>query len=332
MARPYWNGQLQISLVSFGVKLFVATESKSEIRFHQIDRKTGERVRHQKVLASAVDRNPDEAAEQSDVVERSQIVKGYEYSKGQYITIEPEEIAHLRVPSKHTMEVAQFVDEEQISPEYFEKPYFVVPENAASTEAFVTVRKAMLDTRKIAISKIAFGGREHVVAIAPSGSDAHPGMMAYTMRYAAELRDPADYFGDVHKAAVSADSLALAKELIKRKAGTFEPDKFVDGYEIALKELVDAKLKHAPIPRDEAPAPHSGKVVNLMDALRRSVSSKETAAEEPAASAKKPAQRATRAKTDEKKTSHGGLALVKATAKSTAKGRSSSATPRRKSA
>jgi len=290
MARPYWSGQIQISLVSFGVKLFVATEAKSEIRFHQIDRKTGERVRHQKVLASAVDRNPEEAADQTEVVEKSQIVKGYEYSKGHYVTIEPEEIANLRVPSKHTMEVSQFVDEADISPEYFEKPYFVVPENDAATEAFLTVRKALVDTKKIALSKIAFGGREHIVAIVPADDN---GMMAYTMRYAAELRSPAEYFHDIKKHTVDNDSLSLAKELIKRKAGHFDPSKFVDGYEVALKELVDAKLKHAPIPRDEAPTATKSKVVNLMDALRKSIDNKSTDADAEAASRKKPPTKVT---------------------------------------
>jgi len=280
MARPYWSGQIQISLVSFGVKLFVATESKSDIRFHQIDRSTGERVRHQKVLASALERNPDEAADQSEVVERSQIVKGYEYAKGQYVTLEPDELAHLRVPSKHTMEVTQFVDESDLSPEFFEKPYFAVPEDEGQTEAFLTVRKALIETKKVGISRIAFGGREHVVAIAPAGTEQHGGMMVYTMRYAAELRDPAAYFRDVKKTAIQADSLALAKELIKRKSGKFDAAKFVDGYEVAVKELVDAKLKHAPIPRDEAPTPKRGKVINLMDALRKSVQSKSSASED----------------------------------------------------
>ena len=268
MARPYWSGQIQISLVSFSVKLFPATEAKSDIRFHQIDRSTGERVRHQKVLASAVERDPDEAA---DAVDRSRIVKGYEYAKGQYITLEPDELAHLRVPSKHTMEITEFVDESDLSPEFFEKPYFAVPEDDAQTEAFLTVRKALLETKKIAISRIAFGGREHVVAIAPAGTDQHGGMMVYTMRYAAELRDPAAYFRDVKKTTISADSLALAKELIKRKSAKFDAAKFVDSYEVAVKELVEAKLKHAPIPRDEAPAKSRGKVINLMDALRKSV-------------------------------------------------------------
>jgi DNA end-binding protein Ku len=272
MARPYWSGQIQISLVSFGVKLFVATEAKSDIHFHQIDRRSGERVRHQKVLESAVDRSPDEAAEQSEVVEKSQIVKGYEYSKGQYVTIEPEELAELRVPSKHTMEITQFVDEAELPPEFFEKPYFVLPESEAQTEAFLTVRKALIETKKVGLTKIAFGGREHVVAIAPAGTETHGGMMAYTMRYAAELRDPAEYFRDVKKAAVSMESLDLAKELIQRRTAKFDPGKFVDGYEAAVKELVEAKLKHAPLPKDEAAKPQRGKVIDLMDALRRSVS------------------------------------------------------------
>ena len=288
MARPYWSGQVTISLVSFGVKLFVATESKSDIKFHQIDRSTGERVRHQKVLASAIENGADEAAPQEAVVGKSEIVKGYEYSKGHYVTIEPEELAHLRVPSKHTMEVAQFVDAGEIDPEYFEKPYFVVPENESQTEAFLTVRKALQQTKKIALTKIAFGGREHVVALAPAGKEGmsdteeHGGMMAYTLRYAAELRKPAEYFADIKHHSVDKESLDLAKELIKRRSGKFDPEKFIDGYEVAVKELVNAKLKHLPIPKDEEVAPPRGKVINLMDALRKSVSTGSKSAEAPA--------------------------------------------------
>lgn len=312
MARPYWSGQVRISLVSFGVKLFVATEARSDIRFHEIDRRTGERVRHQKVLASALESHPDEPADTKELVERPQIVKGFEYEKGRYVTIEPEELAHLRVPSQHSMEIRQFVDAGSIPPEFYEKPYFVVPENAASTEAFVTVRKALLDTRKIAISKIAFSGREHVVAIAPAGSDAHPGMIAYTLRYDAELRDPATYFDEIKKTAVNADSLALAKELIKRRAGTFAPDQFTDGYEAAVKELVDAKLQHLPVPRDEEPTRPRGKVINLMDALRRSVAGGDSeTAEEPAA---KPAARPI-SRPAAKATGSRGLRLVKSAPK-----------------
>ena len=309
MARPYWSGQITISLVSFGVKLFVATEAKSEIRFHQIDRASGERVRYQKMVASAVENPPEERDEPAPPpVQQSQIVKGYEYSKGQYITIEPEELAHLRVPSKHTMEVMQFVDEEQIDPEYFEKPYFVVPENDAQTEAFATVRQALIDTKKVALTKIAFGGREHVVAISPAGTGANGGMMAYTMRYAAELRDASDYFRDIKRVEVNEDSLDLAKMLIKKRAGAFDPSQFVDGYEVAVKELVDAKLQHLPVPQDVEPAPARGKVINLMDALRKSIGGGAAAEKEPEATEKKPAARHTEKRPEPKSA---GISLVK---------------------
>jgi DNA end-binding protein Ku len=329
MARPYWSGKIQISLVSFGVKLFVATEAASDIHFHMIDRRTGERVRHQNVAASAIERNPDEAA---DPVHKSDIVKGYEYSHGRYVTIEPDELAHLRVPSKRTMDVAQFVDIDSIDPAFFEKPYFVVPEDDTQAEAFLTIRQALIDTNKIALSRIAFGGREHVIAIAPAPahlteksskatksskpskskfskthSTAHPGLMAYTLRYAAELRDPAVYFESIKAHTINADSLSLAKELIQRKTAAFDPTKFTDGYEAAVKELVDAKLKHAPIPREE-PAPRThGKVIHLMDALRKSVNDTKTSDTKASA---------TNSATPAKSTSRKGPTLIKSAAKS----------------
>ena len=315
MARPYWSGQITISLVSFGVKLFVATEAKNEIHFHQISRKTGERVKYQKVTASAQEAQQSvQAAMQASldadedatpppaapIVEKDEIVKGYEYQKGQYVTIEPSELANLRVPSKHTMEIMQFVDESQIDPEYYEKPYFVVPENDAQAQAFAVVRQALKETKKVALSKIAFAGREHVVAITPTQDDSLGGMMAYTMRYAQELRDPRDYFGDIKKAEIDDDSLGLAKELIKRKSAPYDPAKFVDGYEVALKELVQAKIEHAPIPQDEEPAPRRNNVVSLMDALRKSIASPAAddtddpeAEAEPMAAKKKPAAKVT---------------------------------------
>jgi DNA end-binding protein Ku len=264
MPRPFWSGQIQISLVSFGIKLFPATEAKSEIRFHQLSRKSGERIKHQKVSG---DEEP---------IEKSDIVKGYEYRKGEYVTVEPDEIEHLRIPSRHTLEVAQFVDADEVGPEFFEKPYFVVPENEVQAEAFAVVRKALQETKKVGLGKIAFGGREHLVALS-ARDDKLAGMMAYTMRYAEELRDPAKYFGDIKKVSVDEDQLSLAKELIKRKSGKFVPEKFKDEYEVALRELVEAKVKHAPIPREE-PARKSTKVINLMDALRKSVRGDEASA------------------------------------------------------
>jgi DNA end-binding protein Ku len=322
MARPYWSGQITISLVSFGVKLFVATESKSEIHFHQISRSTGERVRQQKVLASAQEARETSADSDaaaipaSGIVQKDEIVKGYEYSKGQYITIEPQELANLRVPSKHTMEVIQFVDASEIDPEYFEKPYFAVPENDAQTEAFLTVRKALIETKKIGLSKIAFAGREHIVAITPTQDDSLGGMMAYTMRYAEELRDPKEYFRDIKHPEVDEDSLDLAQQLIKRKSGPFDPSKFVDGYEVAVKELVRAKLDHAPIPKDEAPAPRKGNVVSLMDALRKSIAS--PASSDTADPEAEPEQAPARKKPAAKSKPSEGITLVKPT-KATAK-------------
>ena len=307
MARPYWSGQIQISLVSFGVKLFVATEAKSEIRFHQISRKTGERVRHQKVLASALEDAPGEAA---DPVEKDEIVKGYEYRKGEYVMIEPKELEQLRVPSKHTVQVTQFVGLDELDPEYLEKPYFVVPEDDVQAEAFAVVRKALQKTKKAALGQIAFSGREHVIAIAADDDDKLGGMMAYTMRYQEELRDPAEYFKEIKKVAVNGDSLELAMELIKRKAAKFDPGKFKDGYEAAVKELVEAKIRHAPVPKDEVAAPRRGQVINLMDALRKSVSGGEAAA---AASGKKKPAASVK---DE------GISLVKPAAKGAGKRKS----------
>jgi DNA end-binding protein Ku len=258
MARPYWSGQIQISLVSFGIKLFPATEAKSEIHFHQLSRKTGKRIKHQKVSG---DEGP---------VEKSGIVKGYEYRKGEYISIEPEEIENLRIASRHNLVITQFVDTDEVDPVFFEKPYFVVPENDVQAEAFAVVRKALQTTRKTALGKIAFGGREHLVAISAPADEKLTGMMAYTLRYAEELRDPADYFNDIKKVSVEDDQLSLAKELIERKAAKFVPEKFKDEYEAALREMVKAKIEHAPIPQD-GPPPKSAKIINLMDALRKSV-------------------------------------------------------------
>jgi DNA end-binding protein Ku len=258
MARPFWSGHIQISLVSFGVKLFPAVEAKSEIHFHQIDRKTGERVRHQKVSAS--DEEP---------VENDEIVKGYEYSKGEYIQIEPSEIAELRIASRSAIELQQFVDMEELDPVYIEKPYFVLPENDAQADAFAVVQKALQQTKKAGLGKIAVGGREHLIAIAAPSDAKLAGLMGYFLRFAEELRDAKEYFSEVKRGKVDEDQLALAKELIKRKTRPFDPHKFTDDYEAALHELVEAKLRHVPLPKKQA-APR-GKVINLMDALRRSV-------------------------------------------------------------
>ncbi len=316
MARPYWSGQIQISLVSFGVKLFVATEAKSEIRFHQISRSTGERVKYQKVQASAAEQGEStgEDTPAAARVEKNDIIKGYEYTKGQYVTIEPEEIAHLRVPSKHTVSIEQFVDLNDLPPEYLEKPYFVTPENEAQTEAFATVREALRKSGKAALGKIAFSGREHVLALTADDDPNLRGMMAYTMRYQGELRDPKEYFADIKNVDVQTDSLDLAMELIKRKSAPFDASKFVDGYEVALHELIDAKVRHAPVPQEEPVAPARGKVVNLMDALRKSIGG-DTPQAAPAAPPARKAPRSVKPAAKSAEAAQPGIALVKGAAK-----------------
>jgi len=268
MPRPFWSGQIQISLVSFGVSLFPAVEAKGEIRFHQISRSTGKRIHHQKVSGEPGSDTP---------VDKNDIVKGYEYRRGEYVTIEPTEIENLRLPSRHNIAITQCVDLDELSPELFEKPYFVVPDGESQAEAFAVIRKALQTTRKAALGKIAFGGREHLIAITvprkAEGSEAvGGGMMAYTLRYAEELRSPAAYFSEIKKVGIDEEQLSLAKELIQRKTSAFSLEKFHDEYEAALKEMVEAKVNHLPIPKDEA-APRAGKVIQLMDVLRKSVES-----------------------------------------------------------
>jgi DNA end-binding protein Ku len=295
-----------VSLVSFGVQLFVATESKNQISFHQISRSTGERVRHQKVLQSAVDSDSENVG---PAVGKDEIVKGYEYRKGEYIIIEPSELENLRVPYKHTIEVNQFVGSDELLPEYIEKPYFVVPENDSQAEAFAVIRKALQESGKLAIGKVSFAGREHIVAIRPAGDESNGGMIAYTLRYSNELRKEREYFQDLSKVEINAESLELAETLIAKKSTKLDLSKFEDGYEVAVKELVQAKVNNQPVPKDEVEQPR-GNVVNLMDALRKSLGGADSVSgkrvpKKPAASVK-----------DESKK---GIGLVKPSSKASTK-------------
>ena len=296
MARPYWSGNIQISLVSFGVSLYVATESKSQFSFHQISRSTGERIRHQKVLESAA-----ESREATTAVESDEIVKGYEYSKGQYVIIEPSELDNLRIPSKHTIAVSQFIDVMELSPEYVEKPYFVTPENDLQAEAFNVVRQALVNSRKAAIGKVSFSGRENIIAVVPAAGDDR-GMMAYTLRYLNELRDQSEYFRTIKQPPpINADSLQLAETLISRMSAKLDIAKFEDGYEVAVKVLVEAKIKNMALPVEEAPRQRPSNVIDFMDALRKSLGPD-------ALSAKKPPK-------SEREAPRKGIGLVKGRAK-----------------
>jgi DNA end-binding protein Ku len=282
MARPYWTGNIQISLVSFGVGLYVATETKNQISFHQISRRTGERVRHQKVLESAAENN-----EATTVVDKDEIVKGYEYRKGQYVLIEPSELENIRVPSKHTIAVSQFVDQSELNPEYIEKPYFVLPEDDSQAESFNVIREALAKSGKAAIGKVAFSGRENIIALAPAGNSDR-GMMAYTLRFQSEVRNQQDYFRDIKATAIEPSALQLAETLIERMSAKLDMSKFQDGYEQALKALIDAKVNNLPLPTEEEPKMMPGKVINLMDALRKSIGEEVRIGKKPPKSEKEP--------------------------------------------
>ena len=274
VGRPFWSGQLKISLVSFGVQLYPAVDSQSGITFHQIDKSSGQRVRHQNVV------NSDEP------VEKAEIVKGYEYAKGKYIAIDPDEIKRLRIPTRNTVDVKQFVDIDQLPPALFEKPYFVLPNAKESPEAFAIVREAMKQSGKAAIGEVAFGGREHLVAFAVP-NDKSRGMMAYTMRYAEELRQADEYFSGIPSVDIDKKQLKMAADLIKSYSGPLKLDEYKDDYETALHELVEAKQKHLPLPLEEEEPVHR-KSIGLLDALRRSLeeTKQPTARKKPPASVK----------------------------------------------
>jgi DNA end-binding protein Ku len=256
--RPFWSGQLRISLVSFGIQLFPATSSASEVTFHQIDRKTGQRVHHLNVI------NGDQPVENAD------IVKGYEYSKGKYLIIEPEEVKQLRIETKNIIDIAEFVDLADLPPYLFENPYFLVPDPKGPIDAFAVVRAALLQANKVAIGEVAFGGREHLVAIAPHPDKNARGLMAYTLRYAEELRDAKDYFSGIQAHTIDKKQLALASDLIRTHSAPFHLGEFKDDYEAALRELIEAKRRKKPLP--VADAKPQAKVISLIDALKRSVS------------------------------------------------------------
>lgn len=286
-ARPYWSGQLKISLVSFGIQLYPATSSQSGVTFHQIDRASGERIRHLNVI------------DDNQPVENSEIVKGYEYTKGKYLIVEPDEIANLRIETKNVIDVQQFVDSEELPLALFEKPYFVVPESKESPDAFAVVRKAMEETGKAAIGEIAFGGREHLVAITVPSDHSEPGLMAYLLRYGEELRDSREYFSQIPAASqnhIDKKQLAMATQLIEAYSHPFNLDAFKDDYEAALRELIEAKQKNAPLPLEENKG-KPAKVINLMDALRQSVSK----VKRPVASERRGSSRAGSSKAEPKK-------------------------------
>jgi DNA end-binding protein Ku len=253
--RAYWKGYLKLSLVTCPVALFPASSQSEKTHFHQINRKTGNRLRQQMV---------DE--ETGHVVNRENKGRGYELSKGRYVEIEPEELEAVEIESTHTIDIDTFVPEEEIDKRYYERPYYAVPDGKSGEEAFAVIRDAMLDKGRVALARIVFANREHIVALEPWGK----GMLATTLRYDYEVRDEKDVFKGVPSPRVPKEMVELASHILEKKAGHFDPSKFKDEYELALRRLVKRKAAGKTIEREEPPEDRSN-VIDLMAALQQSL-------------------------------------------------------------
>jgi DNA end-binding protein Ku len=283
MSRPpraYWKGFLRLSLVSIGVQIYNAVESKSEISFRQIHKPSGRRVNYEKVVQGI------------GKIENSDIAKGYEVDSDTYVLLEPEEIDAIKLDSKRTIDLVQFVDAKDIDYRYFERPYYVAPADELAAEGYVVIRDALRKSGKVGLAQITIAGREWLVAVA----SLEDGLVMEMLRYANELRDTADFFGEIPKTKPDKEMIELATQLIEKKSGPFNPERFQDHYATALRELVQEKLKgHKIIAPHEDARPQGSNVVDLMEALKRSIGqsggSGGSAKAQPAAKAKAPAKK-----------------------------------------
>ena len=252
--RAYWKGYLKLSLVSCPVALFPASTEREKITFNQINKKTGNRIKFRKV-----------DAETGDEVDSSDIVKGYEVGKGEYIEIEPEELEAIAIESKRTIEIDEFVPKKEIDELYLNSPYYIVPDGEVGQQAFAVIREAIRKEGMVALARVVFTSREHVIALEPRGK----GLLGMTLRYPYEVRKEDEYFDDIEDEKIPKDMMELASHIVETKSGHFKPEEFEDHYEDALKELLKKKQSGEKI---EAPRQReSAKVISLMDALRRSV-------------------------------------------------------------
>jgi DNA end-binding protein Ku len=252
--RAYWKGYLKLSLVSCPVAMYPATSEREKISFHQLHKQSGNRIRYKKVDADT-----------GEEVENTDIIKGFEISKGEYIEIEPEELEAVEIESKRVIDIQQFVPKDDIDELYINNPYYLVPDGEVGQQAFAVIREAIRKEGMVALGKVVFTSREHIIALEARGK----GMMGVTLRYPYEVRKEEDYFDEVENEKVPKDMLDLATHIVSTKTGKFDPDKFEDRYEEALKALIKKKQKGEKIERPKERAPTN--VVNLMEALRQSV-------------------------------------------------------------
>jgi DNA end-binding protein Ku len=262
-ARAYWQGQIRLALVSIPVEVYSATKSGAKIQFHQIHEPSGKRINYEKVVQGI------------GPVDRDEIVKGYEISKGNYVLLDEDEIEAAKVESRRTLDLVQFVDAGEIDVFYFDDPYYVVPADELAQEAYIVLREALKQTRKIGLGQLSVRGREYLVSLKPCGK----GLVLETLRYEDEVRKAQGYFKDIGDAKPAKDMVDLAKTLIEQKTAPFDASEFHDRYVEALKELIEKKrkAKGKKILEDvEEPASARGSnVIDLMAALKKSVGGKE---------------------------------------------------------
>jgi DNA end-binding protein Ku len=253
--RAYWKGYLKLSLVTCPIVLYPASSQADKIHFHQINRKTGHRLRQE-----MVDEKSGRAVDKDDKG------RGYELSKGRYVEIDPEELKAIQLTSTHTIDIDTFVPADEIDKRYYDHPYYIAPNGKAGVDAFAVIRDAMKDKDRVALARVVITNREHIMAIEPLGK----GLLGTTLRYDYEVRDEKDYFKDVPTPKVPKEMVRIASHILDTKAGHFNPSKFKDEYEIALKKLVRRKASGKPIEIPEEESEDSN-VINLMDALRQSL-------------------------------------------------------------
>jgi DNA end-binding protein Ku len=260
--RPIWRGQIRLALVSIPVELYPATKSGASIQFHQVHEPSGKRIKYEKVVPGI------------GPVDRDEIMKGYEVSKGHYVLLDPEEIEKVKLESKKTLDLVQFVDVGDIDAMYFEKPYYVVPSDDLAEDAFVVLRDALRKSKKIGVGQLAMRGQEYVVAIKPCGR----GILLETLRYADEVHKANSYFREIGDTKPDEDMLDLASMLIEKKTGKFDASEFHNRYIDALRDLIKDKQKAKgekviQDPDADAPPPKGSNVIDLMAALKKSLES-----------------------------------------------------------
>jgi DNA end-binding protein Ku len=275
MPRSTWKGYLKLSLVSCAVALYNATSPAERVSFNTLNRKTGNRLK-QRMIDSVTE----------EVIDPADRVKGYEVSKGQYVTVEDEELEALKIESTKMIEIESFVPQSEVDEIYQDSAYYLAPDDRVAEEAFAVIREAMVAKKVVGIGRVVLNRRERMLMLSPRGK----GILATTLRYPYEVRQDAEYFSEISDTKLPDDMLGIAEVIIDRKSGHFEPQKFTDRYEEAVVSLLKAKQAGQTFSVPEAPAP--SKVVNIMDALKRSLEAEGGSAADvrrPRAPSKKPA-------------------------------------------